>query len=130
MHDLPPGDVEGIQATVRDYYEGWYSAAPERMRRCLHPRLVKRNVSRDRVGACTLDDLSADDMVAATAHRASQTPLPAYEIEVQDGHGRSASVRAASVDYIDYLHLGKFEERWLIVSALWEDRADTRATDG
>jgi hypothetical protein len=121
MHDLSPADIEGIRATVRDYYEGWYSADPERMRRCLHRRLLKRNVSRDGGGAWTLEDMSADDMVAATARRASQTPLPAYEIEVEDGHGRSASVRGSSVHYIDYLHLGKFEERWLIVSALWED---------
>jgi hypothetical protein len=121
MHDLAPADIEGIKATVRDYYEGWYSADPERMRRCLHPRLVKRNVCRDGDGAWTLDDMSADDMVAATARRGSQTPLPAYEIAVQDGHGRSASVRASSVDYIDYLHVGKFAECWLIVSALWED---------
>jgi hypothetical protein len=121
MHDLAPADIEGIKVTVRDYYEGWYSADPERMRRCLHPLLVKRNVSRDKGGAWTLDDMSADDMVAATAQRASQTPPPAYEIEVQDGHGRSANVRGSSVHYIDYLHLGKFEERWLIVSALWED---------
>jgi hypothetical protein len=121
MHDFAPADIEGIKATVRDYYEGWYSADPERMRRCLHQRLVKRNVSRDGGGAWTLDDMNADEMVAATARRASQTPLPTYEIEVQDGHGRSASVRGSSVHYIDYLHLGKFDGRWLIVSALWED---------
>jgi hypothetical protein len=122
MHDLAPADIEGINATVRDYYEGWYSADPERMRGCLHAQLVKRNVSRDASGAWTLDDMSADDMVEETARRAAQTPLPAYEIEeVHDGHGRSASVRGSSVDYIDFLHLGKFEERWLIVSALWED---------
>jgi len=121
MHDLSPADIEGITATVRDYYEGWYSADPARMRRCLHQRLVKRNVSRDIGGAWTLDDMSADDMVAATTRRTSQTPLPAYEVEVLDGHGRSASVRGSSVHYIDYLHLGRFEERWLIVSALWED---------
>lgn len=121
MDDLSPADIEGIRATVRDYYEGWYSADPERMRGCLHRRLVKRNLSRDGGGAWTLNDMTADDMVAATARRTSQTPLPAYEIEFEDGHGRSASVRGTSVHYIDYLHLGKFEERWLIVSALWED---------
>ena len=59
--------------------------------------------------------------MAATARRVPQMPLPAYEIQVQDGHGRSASVRGSSVHYIDYLHLGKFDEQWLIVSALWED---------
>jgi putative lumazine-binding protein len=121
MLDLAPADIEGIRAAVRDYYEGWYSADPERMRRCLHPRLVKRNVDQDGAGAWTLDDMGAEDMVAATARRASRTPLPGHEIEVQDGHGRSASVRGSSVDYIDYLHLGKFDEQWLIVSALWED---------
>jgi hypothetical protein len=121
MHDLAPADIEGIMATVRDYYEGWYSADPERMRRCLHPRLVKRNICQDGGGTWTLNDMSADEMVAATARRVSQTPLAAYEIEVQDGHGRSASVRGSSVHYIDYLHLGNFQGRWLIVSALWED---------
>lgn len=119
--DLFPDDVRGITAAVRDYYEGWYGADAERMRRCLHPRLVKRHVERGSDGAWTLDDLSAAEMVSATSQRTVRDPLPPITVRVVDGHGLSAVARGSSADYIDYLQLGKFDDRWLIVSVLWED---------
>ena len=36
---------EQIVATVHDYYEGWFEGDAERMRRALHPDLVKRGIA-------------------------------------------------------------------------------------
>jgi hypothetical protein len=119
--DLTQTDIDGITAAVRDYYEGWYGADPERMRRALHPRLAKRHVERGPNGDWTIDDLSADMMIDETAGRTAHDPLPPYAVEVVDGHGRAAVVRGSSADFIDYLHLGKFGDRWLILNAMWEN---------
>lgn len=45
-----PGDIEGITQASRDYIESWYSADAERMRRCVHPALVKRTLEYDEPG--------------------------------------------------------------------------------
>ena len=42
-----PEDVEAITAVARDYIEGWLDSDEARMRRCLHPELVKRTIYRD-----------------------------------------------------------------------------------
>jgi hypothetical protein len=47
---VPPATPEDIQAiieTAHDYAEGWFTADIERMRRCLHPDLVKRSIWHD-----------------------------------------------------------------------------------
>ena len=35
-------DEQAIEATVRDYFEGWFDGDAERMERALHPQLAKR----------------------------------------------------------------------------------------
>jgi hypothetical protein len=42
--DLSPDQLEAIEQAARDYYEGWFEGDPERLARCLHPKLAKRNV--------------------------------------------------------------------------------------
>jgi len=39
-----PADIAAITAIARDYIEGWLDGDEERMRRCLHPDLVKRTI--------------------------------------------------------------------------------------
>jgi hypothetical protein len=41
---LSPEQVEAIEQAARDYFEGWFEGDPDRMSRCLHPRLAKRNI--------------------------------------------------------------------------------------
>ena len=36
---------EAVRATVLDYFEGWFEADADRMRRAVHPALAKRQVS-------------------------------------------------------------------------------------
>ena len=37
-------DEDAIVRCVLDYFEGWFEADPERMRRALHPDLAKRSL--------------------------------------------------------------------------------------
>jgi hypothetical protein len=74
-------------------------------RRCLHPDLAKRGVTRDpRTGERVLRHTDAARMVRLT----------------QEGH--TASTKVLSHPFVDYLHLARFDERWVIVNALWEPR--------
>jgi hypothetical protein len=41
---LSPQQVEAIEQAARDYFEGWFEGDPDRLSRCLHPRLAKRNI--------------------------------------------------------------------------------------
>jgi hypothetical protein len=37
-----------------------------------------------------------------------------------DGYGSAATVKLVASDWIDYLHLAKFDGEWKIVNVLWE----------
>jgi hypothetical protein len=120
-------DLEGIAGTARDYIEGWLDGDADRMRRCLHPDLVKRTV---RTGATSgewiLGNVADAKMMIgwteAGEGRTSDDAGRQYEIVVDDAFHRMATVRVNSSEFFDYLHLAKVGNRWLIVHVLWEPR--------
>lgn len=120
-------DLEGITQASRDYIEGWYSADAERMRRCLHPELVKRTLMYDAEGGTWLlrRPITAEMMVRFTQQGGgSNVPETerTVEITIQDVFRHIACVRVLSRDMLDYLHLVKLNDQWLITNALWELR--------
>jgi ketosteroid isomerase-like protein len=122
-----PGDIEAITEIARAYIEGWFDGDEERMRRCLHPDLVKRTIYRDpKSGEWGLGRPStAEMMVGWTRDGEGRTTVArerAFEIEVQDVFRHIAAVRVLSYPYMDYLHVAKIGNRWLIVNVLWELR--------
>lgn len=120
-------DLEAITAVARDYIEGWLDGDQVRMRRALHPDLVKRTIAYDpgsgewRLGR----PADAEMMVGWTREGEGRTMVAeerVFEITVQDVFRRIASVKVLSHPYMDYLHVAKVGDRWFIVNVLWERR--------
>ncbi len=109
-------DLEAIRQTSLDYIEGWYDGNPERMERSLHPDLVKRIIRSNQV-----DTLSAEDMVNYTRQGGGKayTGLKKNTITILDVYNDIATVKAESAGYIDYLHIGKVNGKWVIINVLW-----------
>ncbi len=127
-------DIQAITETSRDYVEGWFTANEERMRRCLHPDLVKRTIMRDpKRGIWELRrPLDAQMMVALTQEGGgSDAPESerTYEITILDVFRHIATVKVLSHPYMDYLHIAKINDRWLIVNVLWELRRGELSPD-
>ncbi len=115
-----PGDIDAIRRCIADYCDGYFTADPARMERCLHPELVKRTVAEGGVRT-----LTAERMVQITSGGGgSDAPAEErlWEIGSLDIRGAIASAVVVSYPYVDYLHLGRFEGGWRIVNALWADR--------
>jgi hypothetical protein len=119
-------DLAAITETARDYIESWLDGDGDRMRRCLHPDLVKRTVERDAgSGEWTLGPpADAALMVEWTLEnvRVDDPAERAYEIIVVDVFRHIASVRVLSRPYMDYLQIAKIGDRWVIANVLWEQR--------
>jgi hypothetical protein len=125
-------DSTAIRRTALDYAQGWYEGDAERMRRSLHPGLAKRAILRDsRTGEERFSHLSQQQMVAKTAQGGGRDDAPAhkryYAVAVLDIYGDIASARADTYEYVDYLHLARSQEQWVIVNVLWKENRD-RAT--
>ncbi len=117
-------DLGAIKQTALDYIEGYYEGNGERMERALHPDLAKRIVHTDsKSGRSRLDQMSAMSLVQGTRARASRsTPKEKRQsdVTVLDVFENAASVKIVATDWIDYLHVAKFNGRWVIVNVLWE----------
>jgi hypothetical protein len=124
---LTPEDKRAITEASRDYIEGWYTADPERMRRCLHPELVKRTVMHDpQKGGWLLRRPSTAELMVEYTRQGGGSDVPVaertYEIVIQDVFRHTACAKVVSRDMVDYLHLAKLNDRWFIVNVLWELR--------
>ena len=128
--DAANGDVAAIKQTALDYIEGWYNGDSERMERALHPELAKRIIHTDpKSGRSRLDQMSALSLVQGTRRHASQPTLKEQQqkdVTILDVFGGAACVKVVATDWVDYLHVGKFNGRWVIVNVLWELKPETK----
>ena len=116
-------DAELIKQTALDYIEGWYEGNAERMERALHPELAKRIVRTDTSGRSSLGQMGAMTLVQFTrAGKGKSIPKEKQQkdVTVLDIFGNAASAKIIASDWIDYLHLAKWNGRWVIVNVLWE----------
>jgi hypothetical protein len=110
-------DEDAIVRCVLDYFEGWFDADPERMRRALHPDLAKRSL-----GPEGLNQVSASQMVDETSAGAGKERDPAarrIDVRVVEVYGDIATVVVDSNVYREYVHLVRTNDDWKIVNALW-----------
>jgi hypothetical protein len=125
--DARPEDREAIRRTALDYIEGWYTKDPARMERALHPQLVKRRVGVDPQSKQTyLDEGSGLRLVQGTRPQPGR-PVPPLgnqrrEVTILDLYGNAATVKVDADEWVDYLHVVKWNGEWKILNVLWELR--------
>ncbi|MFC3711151.1 nuclear transport factor 2 family protein [Sphingoaurantiacus capsulatus] len=114
-----------MAAVASDYVDGQLEGDAARVERALHPDLAKRAVVG--TGAPTarevfpLRRMSAEELIELTKQGVLKTPREKWDrsVEVLDVAGTAAVARVETPWFIDYFHLGRFGDRWLIVNALW-----------
>jgi hypothetical protein len=93
------------------------------MERALHPELAKRIVRTNEQGRSQLGQMSAMSLVVGTrAGGGKDTPMAdrRKDIKIFDIYRNAASAKIDASDWVDYLHLAKWNGRWVIVNVLWE----------
>ncbi len=113
-----------IRATALDYVEGWYTADAARMERALHPELAKRIVNTNPQNRRhSLGQQSAMTLVQNTRNGGGKDTPPEQmqkDVVILDVFQNAASVRATMSGWVDYMHMAKWNGRWVIVNVLWE----------
>ena len=127
-------DRESITETALDYDQGWYAGDADRMERSLHPDLAKRvRWATPASPKGKFGHMSAMTLVQKT-RRGGGTDVPEdtrrTDVKILDIYGTAASVRLDMHDWIDYLHMSKIGERWVIVNVLWELTPAAKKEDG
>ena len=116
-------DRAAIKQAALDYIEGWYTGDAERMERALHPELAKRIVRTNPQGQSNLGQMSALSLILGTRRGGGkQTPADKQmkDVTILDVFENAASAKVVASEWIDYLHLARWNGRWVIVNVLWE----------
>jgi hypothetical protein len=123
-------DRTAIRNAALDYIEGWYAGDAARMERAVHPELAKRMVrTNPSGGGSILDQQSAMTLVQGTrTGYGKQTPenRRLKEVTILDVYENAASVKIVASDWVDYLHLARWNGSWRIVNVLWELKPQPR----
>ena len=124
MAAFDSADAAAVRQAALDYVEGWYEGSAERMSRALHPDLHKRIVEKDpKSGKDRLREMNAETLVGYT-HDGGGTRTPTEsrqkDVTIFDIYRDEASARVVFLEWVDYLHLARFDGRWVIVNVLWQ----------
>lgn len=114
--------IAAIERTCYDYVDGQLEGDPARVARALHPDLAKRSAR-----PATADEplalrrMSRDELVELTRQGVLKTPREKWDrsVRVLDVTGNAAVARVETPWFVDYFHLARWGDRWVIVNALW-----------
>ncbi len=117
--EASPADVERVTRVATEYFQGWFAGDGDRIRACLHPALAKRTPRQPGTELLVLHEDPTESLVADTAGGEGSEFDPSQEVTVLDVFRDIATVVVRSEPFVEYLHLARFGERWLIVNALY-----------
>lgn len=117
-------EKDAVKQAVLDYVEGIYEVDHKRIERSVHPELAKRGfyVKKGET-AYTGAPMTFTQLVelAKTYNKGGRVPKDApKEVVIYDVLDQTASAKLTAVWGIDYMHLAKYEGKWMIVNILWQ----------
>ena len=117
-------EKEAVKQAVLDYVEGIYEVDHKRIERSVHPELAKRGffVKKGET-AYTGTPMTFTQLVelAKTYNKGGRVPKDApKEVVIYDVLDQTASAKLTAVWGIDYMHLAKYDGKWMIVNILWQ----------
>lgn len=114
-------DVAAVKAAATEYFQAWFAGDGARMRACLHPHLAKRTPIDPGSSSLVLHEDPTETLVADTASGEGTGFAPEQQVTVLDVFRDIATAMVTSEPFVEYLHLARFSDRWLIVNALYSE---------
>jgi hypothetical protein len=118
-------DREAVRQAALDYVEGVYNVDPSRIERSVHPKLAKLGFRRPpdedaySPGSTTTFERLVE--IAKTYNKEGKLSKDApKEVTVFDVLDQTASVKLVAEWGVDYMHLAKFDGKWMIVNVLFQ----------
>ena len=116
-------DRAAVQQAALDYVEGIYQVQPDRIKRSVHPTLVKRGFyKKDASTPYAETPMTYDQLVnlAGSWNKAGNRDVSVKKVDVLDVLDQTAVAKVTASWGIDYMLLGKYEGKWMITQILWQ----------
>ena len=123
-HNHP--EYKAVEMAILDYVEGLYDVDSTRIEKSVHPEMRKRGYWYDKKKKMYHDnlDMTYDQLVHLAANwnksgKRANADTP-KKIEIYDINDRTASAKLTAAWGIDYFHLSKLDDKWVIMNVLWQ----------
>ena len=116
-----------IEAKAVDYLMAWYQGDTELMRRTIDPNMSKKIVFDTGHSHGAVAYLSAEDLLTQTKKKRVESRDSndlKKDITILDIYRNTATVKAETANWIDYLHMARIQGEWRIVNILWELKSE------
>lgn len=118
-------DKEMVHAAIEDYVDGIYLVQPDRIKKSVHPELVKKGYwkGKDKTeyaydGVMTFDQLvKLAETWNAKGWLAKDAPK---KIDIYDVQDQTACGKLTAYWGTDYFQLAKVDGKWMIMNILWQ----------
>ena len=118
-------DKDLVYAAIEDYVDALYLVQPERIKKSVHPELMKKGFwkAKDKTeydydGIMTFDQLVE---LAGKWNAKGKIPKDAIKkIDIYDVQDQTACAKLTAHWGTDYFQLAKFDGKWMIVNILWQ----------
>ena len=115
--NAPADEASAVQASVRNYIEGYYQGDARRMAQTLHPHYLKHMIH----GTIPMREKTGQQMLEEVrSHGPANLPEPdkTEQIRVLDIEDNIASAKLVTPGWVDYITLKKSEGKWKILSVV------------
>ncbi len=118
-------DSAGVRAAVMDYVEAIYRVDTARIVRSVRPEMAKRGyyVPRNQTAYANSPMTYAQLIDVAKTFNARgnvNAETAPKQVTILDILDQTASAKLVASWGIDYMHLAKYDGRWMIVNILWQ----------
>ncbi len=117
-------DREAVERAVLDYCEAFYEMKPELLKRSLHPELAKFGFHRTSADQEYRKIPSGFPQLLKLAEGWNKDGRFGKDapktVEVFDVLDKTAAAKLTAGWGIDYLHLAKYDGKWMIVQVIWQ----------
>ena len=115
---------EAVRRAALDYLEGFYHGDSTMIVRSVRPDVRKAGFYRDGTAPYAADDMPFKAMIDYTnnfrkAGRTTPATAP-REVIVGEINDQTATAKVVAWWGIDYLHLAKYDGKWMIVNVIWQ----------
>jgi len=118
-------DRAGVERAALDYLEGFYEGDESKIRRGVHPEVVKYGFSIPRNGSDYVGEPMSFEQMLAYARSVKQggrqpSADAPKEVQLLDVLDQTAAVKVTAWWGSDYLLLALYEGEWKVTQVLWQ----------
>ncbi|HUP89366.1 MAG TPA: nuclear transport factor 2 family protein [Longimicrobiales bacterium] len=120
-------DTTAVMRAGLDYIEGFYQGDADMLRRSVHPNVAKfgwylpnKSTTWEPDSMSYAEFISYADRVKARGAKGAPPANAPKEVRILDLLDQTAALKVTAWWGTDYLHLAKYDGKWMILHVLWQ----------